>query len=133
MPFRHRPPPGYTVAMSIPVTPADTARHLRRRREAAQSEGACRAAQLRARLPGAAARLRDLYGVTGVRLFGSLANGTCRADSDVDLAVTGLDRARYFEALADLMEVLGAPVDLIRMEEAPPTLSERIDAEGEAV
>jgi len=119
--------------MSIPVTPADTARHLRRRREAAQSEGACRAAQLRARLPGAAARLRDLYGVTGVRLFGSLANGTCRADSDVDLAVTGLDRARYFEALADLMEVLGAPVDLIRMEEAPPTLSERIDAEGEAV
>jgi len=115
------------------VTPADTARHLRRRREAAQAEGAHRAAQLRARLPVAGARLREVYGVTGVRLFGSLANGTCRADSDVDLAVSGLERARYFEALADLMEILGAPVDLIRMEEAPQSLRERIDAEGEPV
>ena len=119
--------------MSTLVTPADTARHLRRRRETAQSEGARRAAQLRARLPGAGARLREVYGVTGVRLFGSLANGTCRAKSDVDLAVSGLDQPRYFEALADLMEILGAPVDLIRTEDAPQSLSERIDAEGEPV
>ena len=66
MPFRHRPPPVYTVAMSTLVTPADTARHLRRRREAAQSDGARRAAQLRARLPDAAteAAVREL----GVRV-----------------------------------------------------------------
>ena len=46
---------------------------------------------------------------------------------------SGLDRARYFEALADLMEILGAPVDLIRMEEAPQSLRERIEVEGEAL
>jgi len=38
---------------------------------------------------------------------------------------------RSFKALADLMGISGGPVDLVRLEEAPPSLHERIQAEGE--
>jgi hypothetical protein len=31
------------------------------------------------------------------------------------------------------MEVFGAPVDLVELETAPPSLVERIEAEGEAL
>ena len=64
-------------------------------------------------------------------LFGSVADGTCHANSDIDLAVSGLGADRYFEALADLMEIFAGPVDLVRLEDAPEGLRERIDAEGE--
>jgi uncharacterized protein len=90
--------------------------------------GAERAGRLRARLPAAVALLRDRHGAESVVLFGSLANGACHADSDVDLAVSGLPGDRYFEALADLMEVFAGPVDLVRLEDAPESLRERIDA-----
>lgn len=95
------------------------------------AEAAERARRLRSRLPAAVDCLRERYGAKAVILFGSLANGSCRTDSDVDLAVTGLSEARYFKALADLMGIFEGPVDLVRLEEAPPSLIERIHAEGE--
>jgi predicted nucleotidyltransferase len=64
-------------------------------------------------------------------LFGSLATGSHSETSDVDLAVEGLPNALYFAALADLMAHFGVPVDLVRLEEAPNSLRERIAAEGE--
>jgi uncharacterized protein len=118
-------------SMISSVSPADTARHLRQRAASAAYLGAERARQLRLRLPAAAALLRDRYGADHVVLFGSLANGACHADSDVDLAVSGLPGDRYFKALADLMEVFAGPVDLVRLEGAPESLRERIAAEGE--
>jgi predicted nucleotidyltransferase len=117
--------------MSISVTSADTARHLRRRAIKAAAQGAGRARRLRARLPVAVACLRRDYGAATVILFGSLANRTFGPDSDVDLAVSGLGREAYFKALADLMDVFEGPVDLVRLEDAPASLRERIDAEGE--
>ncbi|MCU0836586.1 MAG: nucleotidyltransferase domain-containing protein [Chromatiaceae bacterium] len=113
------------------VTPADTARHLRQRALSAEALGAERARHLRARLPAAVRCLRERHGAEAVILFGSLAAGTCRADSDLDLATSGLSAHRYFKALADLMEVFEGPVDLVRLEEAPESLRERIAAEGE--
>lgn len=52
------------------------------------------------------------------------------AESDVDLAVEGLDGSRYFHALADLMQIFRGPVDLVRMEEATDSLRDRVTAEG---
>jgi len=117
--------------MTSPVTPADTARHLRRLVERRAVEGRARARRLRGRLPAAVALLRGRYGAKRVVLFGSLAAGTCRAESDVDLAVSALGSEHYFRALGELMEVFGAPVDLVELESAPPSLVERIEAEGE--
>ena len=117
--------------MTRSVSPADTARHLRQRAASAAALGAERARRLRSRLPVAVQLLRERHGAETVVLFGSLANGACRAESDVDLAVSGLPKDRYFQALADLMEVFAGPVDLVRLEDAPESLRERIAAEGE--
>jgi len=51
--------------------------------------------------------------------------------SDVDLAVEGLPSAVYFHALADLMDLFAGPVDLVRIEEAMPSLLARIQEEGQ--
>ena len=44
--------------------------------------------------------------------------------SDIDVAVEGLDPARYFDALVALHEAMpkGVVVDLVRIESAPPEL-----------
>ncbi len=113
------------------VPPADTARHLARRAQQARERAAERARRLRQGLPGAVRLLRSEYGAQRVLLFGSLATGSWGESTDVDLAVEGLPGALYFAALADLMAHFGAPVDLVRLEEAPESLRDRIAAEGE--
>ncbi len=104
--------------------------NLRRRDEQHRREGQVRAAQLLAYLPAAIALLTQRYGARRVTLFGSLARGDATARSDVDLACEGIEPSRYFDALADLMTLFSAPVDLVRLEEAPESLLQRIAAEG---
>jgi predicted nucleotidyltransferase len=110
------------------VTTAEAARHLRR----LAAERACLAEQRAVRLlslvPAAAQLLRGRYGAREVLLFGSLAAGTWTERSDVDLAVRGVDQAECFAALADLMALFGGPVDLVRLEQAPASLVDRIAA-----
>lgn len=77
--------------------------------------------------------LRERYGVTEARLFGPLAVGDLSAESTVNLAVRDLSGQHYFAALADVMERIGGPVDLVRIEEASGPLRERIESEGKVV
>ena len=55
------------------------------------------------------------WGVTNVRIFGSVARGEARPDSDIDILVTASPGTGLFD-LADLRfeleELLGAPVHL---------------------
>jgi predicted nucleotidyltransferase len=115
------------------VTPEQTLAHLRRLEAERRGRGELRAERLRSRLEGAVRLLRERYGISEARLFGSLVAGDVSGQSDVDLAVRGLPPKRYFAALADVMERIGGPVDLVRIEEASVSLRERIDAEGETV
>jgi predicted nucleotidyltransferase len=112
------------------VTAADTAEHLRKQAGERQRAAAARASRLLASVPAAAQLLREHYGAGEVVLFGSLATGAATDRSDVDVAARGLATADYFAALADLMALFGGPVDLVRLEEAPPSLAARIAAEG---
>jgi excisionase family DNA binding protein len=61
-------------------------------------------------------RIAAEHGASDVRIFGSVAAGTARADSDVDLLVS-LERGRSFADLDDLEDelarLLGHPVDVI--------------------
>ena len=61
------------------------------------------------------ARLREL-GVSSLSLFGSVARGDARADSDVDLLVR-FDGAATFDRFMDLKyfleDLLGARIDLV--------------------
>lgn len=107
----------------------DTVAHLRRLQEARAALGRQRVAAIEPLLPAAAAMLRE-RGATSVYVFGSVASRCAGPASDLDLAVRGLPAARYFDALGALMRALPCDVDLVRLEEAPASLRERIQAEG---
>jgi predicted nucleotidyltransferase len=112
------------------VSAHKTALHLRALAEAKRREGQQRADRLLASVPRAHRRLVERHGARRVWLFGSLVAGLPSAESDVDLAVEGLDASRYFAALADLMEVFHGSVDLVRLEDAPESLRTRVLSEG---
>ncbi len=101
--------------------------------KAAQARLDARAAHAR-EARGAADRLARICveaGATRVVLFGSLVTGEWRR-GDIDLAVEGLPAEAFFPLLGTLLlEALPFSVDLVAIEEAPPTLRDRIESEGE--
>jgi predicted nucleotidyltransferase len=62
----------------------------------------------------AAAGAREVY------VFGSVAAGKVREDSDVDLAVAGLPPERFFTTLAHLEDLFERTVDLVDLDDATP-------------
>lgn len=83
----------------------------------------------------AAVLLRTGYGATRVVIFGSLAQpARFHARSDVDLAVWGIDERRYLRAVADVTALdADVLVDLVRIEEATPSLLVAIEQEGQEI
>lgn len=63
-------------------------------------------------MPRLAACLRERYGATRIILFGSLAQGRFHEDSDIDLAVAGIEPGRFFFALGELLPLSPFPIDL---------------------
>ena len=62
------------------------------------------------------ATLASQFGVVQLALFGSMARGTAKADSDVDVLVAfdgPATSARYFGVQFYLEDLLGCPVDLV--------------------
>ena len=57
--------------------------------------------------------MRD--GCREVYVFGSLAKGTFSADSDIDLAIVGLPKERFFSAYGRILEV-HRRVDLVGLD-----------------
>jgi predicted nucleotidyltransferase len=103
---------------------------LAERYTAAERAARLRAESLRAGLHSAA-RLLRARGARRVWLFGSLLpGGVPHADSDVDLAVEGLPAVGLMRTLLDLEALLGAEVDLVRLEEAGDGLRAQIAADG---
>jgi predicted nucleotidyltransferase len=80
----------------------------------------------------AAALLKQEFGVKQVFLFGSLLSPEfVHPDSDIDLAVWGLDRDRYYEAVGTLLcKVKGFNVDLIMLETVPDSLFNCVATQG---
>lgn len=113
----------------MPVTPSQVATQLRQRSERGQEAARQRARSILGRL-GEARRILQGHGARTVVVFGSLVSERTHAGSDVDLAVEGLPSPVYFAALADVTAALRCTVDLVRLEDAPPSLRERIAAEG---
>ena len=64
-------------------------------------------------------RTASKHGARNVRVFGSVARGEARPDSDVDLLVeVGPDRTPFFPGglIADLEELLGKKVQVVTQE-----------------
>lgn len=122
-------PVGGAYTGPVPVSPADAAATLQQRAAAERARVEARANAIRARLPEAVAMLRARYGVTDAWLFGSLATGRAHAGSDADLAVS-VRVEKYFEALAELVEILDCDVDLVELPAASPSMRARVRREG---
>lgn len=59
--------------------------------------------------------IRKTYGVNGLCVFGSVARGDNKQDSDVDILVDMPPKVLLLSSLKDYLEsLLGCPVDLIR-------------------
>jgi hypothetical protein len=96
-----------------------------RRNGKAQSE----ASRLLRRNRGRILRLAAKYGARRVRVFGSVARGEAKANSDLDFLVH-MERGRsYFDLVGlwqDLGELLGRKVDVVTDGGLSPYLRERI-------
>jgi hypothetical protein len=88
------------------------------------------------RLLAAEQEIRAL-GVQRLALFGSVARGQARSDSDVDLLVQFFPGAKTYSrflTLSELLEArLGRRVELVTVEALSPFLGPRILAEAEDV
>jgi predicted nucleotidyltransferase len=78
-------------------------------------------------------RRAEMHGCRNVRVFGSVATGESRADSDVDLLVD-LDQGRGLMDLGGLLsalqDLLGVEVDLVESGSVHPYIRERVLAEA---
>ena len=80
----------------------------------------------------AASMLKSRFEVKRVVLFGSLAHRAWfSSDSDVDLAVEGLEGSAYWEAWRAVEEILDdRSIDLVEIETARPSLQQAIRRHG---
>lgn len=79
--------------------------------------------------------LREKYGVGKVVLFVSLAKylrgtGEFTERSDIDLAVEGLPKEKYFKVLSEINRFSEFEIDLIDLEGCPEFLKRLIKREG---
>jgi predicted nucleotidyltransferase len=65
-------------------------------------------------------KILRLHGASEIYLFGSRAKGTATEDSDVDLAVRGIDPSEYYAVVGELLVSSGCSVDLVMLEEDTP-------------
>lgn len=114
----------------VDITPKTAAAALVARAQAEEEALIRRADLLRAAVRNAVPMLRQTFGATHVFLFGSLAWGGFRGDSDIDLAVEGLDAAKCIDITRELERSLGAPVEIFRLESLPVDFRQRIVTEG---
>jgi predicted nucleotidyltransferase len=71
------------------------------------------------------------YGVAEAWIFGSLARGRPRPESDVDIAVSGCAPAAFYRLAAELERALGLPLDLLDLDRAPLDIAGAIRSEGQ--
>lgn len=83
-------------------------------------------------------RLRDVcerYGVVRLEIFGSLAHGSARTDSDIDMLYTVAPGARPGWAIEDLSDelaaVFGRPIDLVSPRALNSRIRDRVLAEAQ--
>lgn len=63
-----------------------------------------------------AVEILKVAGCTNIYLFGSLAAGNIRGESDIDLAIRGCPKGKFFHLLGRLLLDLDYPVDLVNLD-----------------
>jgi len=74
-------------------------------------------------------RIAAKHGATNIRVFGSVARGETRADSDVDFLIdAGPVTSSWFPAglIVDLQDLLGRPVEVVTENGLNPLIKDRV-------
>ena len=71
-------------------------------------------------------------GCSEVFLFGSLAAGEVKGKSDIDLAIRGCPRGKFFHLLGRLLMELDYPVDLVDLDRQD-AFAQYLEKEGELI
>ncbi len=78
-------------------------------------------------------RITNKHGASNIRVFGSVARGEARPDSDVDFLVdAGPDASSWFPAglILDLEELLGCQVEVVTEKGLNPYIREHVLSEA---
>jgi predicted nucleotidyltransferase len=111
------------------VRPEDAVERLRARLENRADEDLRAEIDAKEVARALAARLRA-QGATRVVLFGSLALGTFRARSDIDLAVAGLSERVLARLEREFAAVTDRAVDLLNLDISPPHMRRHVERFG---
>ena len=91
------------------------------------------AKQVREQLPSIIKLLVDEFKANKIILFGSLAKGGFNDNSDIDLAVSGIEPSQYFKALAQVNSISDRWIDLKPLESLEPHFLKRVLETGECL
>ena len=105
---------------------------LRARRIRERAERAATARRLNALVREIVPPIVARRGAESAYLFGSIADGNARGDSDVDLVVMGVAPADYWALRRELEKALGRPVDLHTQDDEPAFVTKAI-ARGQRI
>jgi predicted nucleotidyltransferase len=109
---------------------SDYAAHLQALAAADLDAARRRAETLRSEAREAARAIIETCKARRVWLYGSLAWGEPHTRSDVDLLVEGAPASAWLDLVAIAERNVHAPVSVLRIEDAPPSLAERVTQEG---
>ena len=72
--------------------------------------------------------MTSAYGITNIRVFGSVVRGEAREDSDVDLLVTAPKNIgfRFYGIAHDIGKLLGCHVDIVSDKYINPLIAEHV-------
>jgi predicted nucleotidyltransferase len=105
---------------------------LRARWQKERTERERWSAELRRRLIERGGPVLGAYGVREAWLFGSVADGKPRSDSDLDLLVMPIAVEHYWSLRRDLEDAVGRPLDLYTQDDDPIFVS-KVKARGELI
>jgi uncharacterized protein len=77
--------------------------------------------------------IAEQHGAYNVRVFGSVARGEARADSDVDFLVDFLPQRNLLDRIAliqDLEELLGRKIDVAKLANLPDDMKESVSQQA---
>ena len=79
-----------------------------------------------------AVKILKEVGCTHIFLFGSIPTGNTNESSDIDLAVRGCPKGKYFRVLGKLMREIDHPVDLVNLD-TQISFAKHLETEGRLI
>ncbi len=73
------------------------------------------------------------HGANQIILYGSMAKGTYRPDSDIDICVAGLPSQNFFRAMAECLMTAHRPVSIVDLRNIHGYFRERVLEEGKVL